>query len=69
MDKATFDEAQIRETAYHFWLGDGQPQGRDQEHWLRAVAALDEPAAKAKPAGKAAAKPRAAPKKAAKQRV
>jgi hypothetical protein len=60
MSKTTFDETQVRETAYLFWLDDGQPQGRDQEHWLRAIDALSTPAAKAKPAGKATRKPRSA---------
>ncbi|MEP1388360.1 MAG: DUF2934 domain-containing protein [Yoonia sp.] len=56
------NEALIRETAYLFWLDEGQPEGRDEEHWLRAVAAVNQPVAKtkAKPARKAAAKPRAA---------
>jgi hypothetical protein len=72
MSKETLNEDQIRETAYGFWLEDGQPQGRDEEHWLRAVEALNAPAGKAKPVGKAAAKPRAksaAPKKAAKPKA
>lgn len=56
----TLNEAQIRETAYLFWLDDGQPQGRDQEHWLRAIDALTPAMPKAKPARKAAAKPRVA---------
>lgn len=60
MNTATYTEANIREAAYLFWLEEGQPQGRDQEHWLRAVDALGAPAAPAKPKRKAAAKPRAA---------
>lgn len=60
MSTATSNESQIREAAYLFWLEEGQPQGRDQEHWLRAVDALSTPAAPAKPKRKAAAKPRAA---------
>lgn len=62
MDTGIANEAKIRETAYLFWLDEGQPEGRDQDHWLRAVAAVNTPApkAKAKPARKAAAKPRAA---------
>lgn len=64
MNTATSNESQIREAAYLFWLEEGQPQGRDQEHWLRAVDALSPPAATpaapAKPKRKAAAKPRAA---------
>jgi hypothetical protein len=40
MTHPTPDEAQIRETAYLFWLEEGQPEGRDQEHWLKAIDAL-----------------------------
>lgn len=29
-------EERIRETAYHLWEEDGQPQGRDLEYWERA---------------------------------
>ena len=77
MTKTTLNEAQIRETAYLFWLDEGQPHGRDEEHWLKAIDALSpatpkkarkapaKPAAtKAKTAApKAAAKTKAAPKK------
>ncbi len=34
------DEARIRETAYLMWLDEGQPEGRDREHWLKAIDAL-----------------------------
>lgn len=63
MTQANLDEAQIRETAYLMWLDEGQPEGRDQEHWLKAIDALTP----AKPKRKAAAKPKAkaAPKAAA----
>lgn len=73
MSDLQIDEAKIAETAYLFWLDEGQPEGRDQEHWLKAIDALTPakpkkarkaPAKKAKaPAKKAVAK--AAPKKAA----
>ena len=66
MNVTTPNEEQIRETAYGFWLDDGQPQGRDEEHWLRALNTL---AARTQPARKAAAKPRAASKRAAKPRA
>ena len=56
------DDERISEIAYGFWLEEGEPQGRDEEHWHRALAALNAPAAKAKPARKAAAKPRVAKK-------
>lgn len=72
MNKASLDETQIRETAFLLWLDDGQPQGRDQEHWLRAIETLKMAETKAKPARKVAAKPRAAsaaPKKAAKSKT
>jgi hypothetical protein len=32
----SFDEQQIRERAYAIWLEEGQPEGRDLDHWLRA---------------------------------
>jgi hypothetical protein len=59
-------DAQISDTAYLIWLDEGQPQGRDTQHWLMAVDALTARPIKAKPARKSAAKPRAkkaAPKK------
>jgi hypothetical protein len=59
-------DAQISDTAYLIWLNEGQPQGRDTQHWLMAVDALTARPIKAKPARKSAAKPRAikaAPKK------
>jgi hypothetical protein len=28
----------VRERAYYIWEGEGRPDGRDREHWLRAVA-------------------------------
>ena len=40
MTQPTHDEAQIREAAYLLWLDEGQPEGRDEEHWLKAVEAL-----------------------------
>lgn len=40
MTALNIDDAQIREAAYLLWLDEGQPQGRDQEHWLKAVEAL-----------------------------
>ena len=30
----------IRERAFHIWLEQGQPHGRDREHWLQAEAEL-----------------------------
>ena len=60
----TVTETQVREAAYFLWLDDGQPEGRDEEHWLKAVDALNQPQPKAKPKRKAAVKSaaKAAPK-------
>ena len=60
----TVTETQVREAAYYLWLDDGQPEGRAEEYWLKAVDALNQPKPKAKPKRKAAAKPaaKAAPK-------
>ena len=63
MTQPALDEAKIRETAYLFWLDDGQPHGHDQEHWLKAIDALTP--ATPKKARKAPAKPRVAKAKAA----
>ena len=30
-------QRRVRERAYHLWEADGQPHGRDQEYWDRAV--------------------------------
>jgi hypothetical protein len=30
------DECRIRERAYHIWIEEGQPHGRDLAHWRRA---------------------------------
>ena len=50
----------IRQRAYEIWQAEGQPDGRDLEHWCRAEAetALSRPAVAAKKRG-ASAKPRA----------
>ena len=29
-------EAEIQHAAYLLWIEDGQPEGRDQEHWFAA---------------------------------
>ena len=57
MTAPKLDDAQIRETAYLFWLDEGQPEGRDQDHWLKAIDALTPTTPKK--ARKAPAKPRA----------
>ncbi len=33
------DHAEIRRLAYQIWLREGQPDGRDREHWAAAKAA------------------------------
>ena len=33
-------ERRIRERAFQIWIEEGQPLGRDQEHWLTAEAEL-----------------------------
>ena len=63
MTQPVLDEAKIRETAYLFWLDEGQPHGRDEEHWLKAIDALTP--AKPKRARKSPAKPRSPKAKAA----
>ena len=34
-------EQAVRVTAYFIWQKEGCPQGREAEHWSRAVAALE----------------------------
>ena len=67
-------EARIRERAYQIWEREGRPEGRDFDHWTRAVAEVsaeeggDKGAAPAKPAApkkKAVNGSKAAPKVAA----
>ena len=68
MTTTNFDQTQIQEAAYYLWLEAGQPNGRDQEHWLKAIDALSKPEPKRKAVRKAAAKP-PAPKAPAKRSV
>lgn len=69
---AQIDTTQIAETAYHIWMEEGQPEGRDEANWFAAIERLTpapapkkkaparkKPAAKAAAAKKAPAKPRA----------
>ena len=37
----TADTTAIAEAAFYLWLEEGQPQGRDQEFWLRAEQTLN----------------------------
>jgi hypothetical protein len=34
-------DGQIRERAYHIWVDEGQPEGRELDHWLRAKSEVD----------------------------
>ena len=34
-------EEQIRQRAHQIWEEEGRPEGRDAEHWARAVQELD----------------------------
>lgn len=48
-------EEQLRQRAYGIWQSEGEPHGRDRDHWEQAERELtevvaDEPAAPAKPA-------------------
>ncbi len=53
---------QIAERAFEIWEKEGQPHGRDQEHWQRAEAELAETMKKmTTPPGKRAAKTAAKP--------
>jgi Protein of unknown function (DUF2934) len=36
-DPRRIPETVIRETAYYIWEREGRPDGRDQDHWLRAA--------------------------------
>lgn len=65
MAKPKVTEEQIREAAYHKWLEDGAPHGKDQDYWYQAEQDLAKPARKA-PARKAAANKTAAKATAAK---
>ena len=37
----SFDEQTIQARAYWIWLEEGQPEGRDVEHWQRACEELE----------------------------
>jgi hypothetical protein len=34
-------EQRVRERAYQIWLDEGQPAGRDREHWRKAEAEVN----------------------------
>ncbi|MFO1123555.1 MAG: DUF2934 domain-containing protein [Hyphomicrobiales bacterium] len=57
-------EEQIKALAYRFWLEEGQPDGRADIHWFKAVTVIEGTAAPArKPRARAAAAPRTTPRK------
>jgi hypothetical protein len=37
------DEQRIRERAFHIWVEEGKPEGKDKEHWHRAEQELGQP--------------------------
>lgn len=50
-------EEQLRQRAYGIWQAEGEPHGRDRDHWERAERELtdmapEEPVAPAKPAAR-----------------
>ena len=65
-------DERIRRKAYHLWVEEGRPSGRDADHWERAreeIAREGSPEQRAPPAVQTepvvtAAKPKAAPRKA-----
>ncbi|MBV9290714.1 MAG: DUF2934 domain-containing protein [Hyphomicrobiales bacterium] len=40
-----FDEQLVRERAYAIWIEEGQPEGRDVEHWMKARVEIEREAA------------------------
>lgn len=45
-------EDRIRDRAHHLWLAEGHVEGREQDHWIRAEADIDDtPANAAMPRG------------------
>ncbi len=65
MTTPAIDEAIVAAKAYEFWLAEGRPEGRQDEHWYRAIDALSVPVAKAprKPAARRASAAKASPAK------
>ena len=48
-------DQRIADLAYHMWEEDGRPDGRAEDHWLRASVLVDELAPKAPAKKKATA--------------
>jgi hypothetical protein len=57
-------EERIRQRAYQIWEEDGQPEGREHEHWERAVREIEaeEKADESEASDPAEAEPEAKPK-------
>jgi len=62
MGEKGIDDAKVAEAAYLIWLGEGQPEGRDFDHWLQAREALQ--ATPPAPRKRAAARPKTGAKSA-----
>lgn len=56
-------DQRIADLAYRMWEEDGRPEGRAEDHWLRAAMLIDEAAPKKKPAVKIPAVPKTPKKK------
>lgn len=54
------DESRISEAAYHLWVKEGRPEGKDLDLWLKAQAELAATEAPTPKKRRAAAKPKAA---------
>ncbi|WP_322965566.1 DUF2934 domain-containing protein [Sphingomonas fuzhouensis] len=59
-------EEQLRQRAYGIWQSEGEPHGRDRDHWERAERELtelppEEPAVAPKPTANRRKKPASAP--------
>ena len=53
------DEGVIRERAHALWEADGKPEGRQEEHWYKALMELDN-SSTAKPNATRARRPKSA---------
>ena len=42
MSMSTSHEDAVRERAYFLWIREGQPDDRHMEHWLQALAEIEE---------------------------
>lgn len=60
MAKPEIEESHVREAAYHLWLKEGCPEGRDEDHWHRARAQLEADRLQPVPKPRRTAKPKTA---------